>query len=149
MAFFHDNPWASYPSPGSRGGQSAYPKATIFLSKDRWKVVGIYPQANPPDLFLAPNATSVHVFSQSRGNHSKIGNIHGGLSFDPATRYEPRLLGNDNVGWWGQHAKDSQDTFHATIQKEVESICYAVHRRMEKFERHQHSFAEVSVQRYN
>ena len=110
--------------------------------------MGIYLVADPSDLFLDPNATSVHVFSQSRGNHSKVGNIHSGLRRDQATD-EPRLLGNDKDGKWGQHAKGPRDTFHATIQKEMESLCDAVHGRMEKFEPHQYPFNEVRVQQSN
>ncbi len=109
-------------------------------------MVGIYPPADPRDLFLLPNGNSAKVFYQSRINHSKIGDIHGGLRFDQGTRYEPRQVGNDNASWRGLHAKDQQDTFHPTVQKEMESFCDAEHERMEKFERHEYSFNDVSVQ---
>ena len=111
--------------------------------------MGIHPPTDPSDLFLPPNGTSGDIFSQSRINHQQIGDIFGGLRFDQATRYEPRHVGNDNASWRGRHTKDQKDTLHANIQKEMEILCEAVHRRMEKFERHQYSFTEVSVQYYN
>ena len=109
-------------------------------------MVGIYRPADPSDLFLPPNGTSGDIFSKSRIDHQQIRDILGGLRFDQATRYEPRDVGNDNASWRGLHTKDQQDTFHANIQKEMEILCEAVHRRMEKFERYQYSFTEVSVQ---
>ena len=98
--------------------------------------------ADLSDLFLAPNETSVNALSQTRINHSKIGDIHGVLRFDPTTRYDPRLLGNDNASWWGQHARYQQGTPHAKIQKLLGRLCDAEHGRMEIFDRHQYSFTE-------
>jgi len=109
-------------------------------------LVEIYPQADPSGLFLPPNGTFVNVLSQSRINHSQIGDIGDGPRFDQATQYEPRHVGNDKGSYRGLHARDQKDTFHETIQKEMEILCEAVHSRMGKFERRHRSFTEVSVQ---
>ena len=127
------HPCASYASPGSRGGPTVQTPGGIYLLAEL---------ADPSDLFRAPIVAPVNIFAQSRNNPSRNGRNNSGLPCARATQCDRSLRGNHKDDCCGRRAKYC---FYEKIQQEMESICDAVHGRMEQFEPHQHPFDGVSV----